>query len=132
MVSMHARRRRGRRAGLTLVELLIALTMLFVGLLGLMATPLAASRGNEDARRMGEALSLSQDRLEALRRTAIGLLVPSTESGLAAGGGLGGPFTRVTTVAVDAAGATHLSVRVSWTSNAGRAHAVTLGTERAP
>jgi prepilin-type N-terminal cleavage/methylation domain-containing protein len=57
-----------RRAGFTLLEALIAMSILGVGLLALAAMQLFAMRGGESGRRTTEASAIAQDRMERLER----------------------------------------------------------------
>ena len=59
--------RRRKDRGFTLVELLIALAISMVGLLGLMALQMIAIRANGASRNFAEAVSLAQEKLEMLQ-----------------------------------------------------------------
>jgi prepilin-type N-terminal cleavage/methylation domain-containing protein len=124
--------RRPAAAGFTLIEVLIALALQLIALYGLMSLPLAAVRGGDHARRVGEAVGLAQDRLEALRHTPIPQLANGSETAIDSSGAAGGPFTRTTTITVDGAGRASIQVQVQWTGMDGRAHAVTVRSVRAP
>lgn len=67
---------RGRRSrsaqGLTLIEVMIALTILGVGLLSLAAMQLEALRGGRSGHVDTYATTIAQNKLEELRRTAWG------------------------------------------------------------
>ncbi len=66
---MRASRRTQRRsAGFSLLEALIALSILGVGLLALAAMQLHAMRGGESGRRTSEAAAIAQARMEQLQR----------------------------------------------------------------
>ena len=61
-------RRIRRDSGFTLLEALIAMSILGVGLLALAAMQLFAMRGGESGRRTSEAAALAQTRMEQLQR----------------------------------------------------------------
>jgi type IV pilus assembly protein PilV len=124
--------------GFTLVELLITLTIMFVGLLGLVALQVSAMRAGSLSRGMTEATGLAQDKLEALQRTPyanLSALAPSspvTETQLGPlGTTVSGPYTRRTSVTLAGAVLT-MNVAVSWSDNDGRPHAVRLYSVRTP
>lgn len=63
------------RAGFTLIEVLIALVVLSVALVGLIPMLIHTIRGNTFGRTATEAATYSQDKLEELRRTPFQELV---------------------------------------------------------
>lgn len=63
---MTLKRRRRRTRGFTLVEILIALGLSVVGLLGMLALQTVAMRGNASSRNFTEATGIAQTQLEAL------------------------------------------------------------------
>lgn len=65
------------RCGLTLLEVLVALTILSVGLLGIALLQITAVRGNASAHVSVLAARFAQDRLEELRREAFPGIVSS-------------------------------------------------------
>ena len=91
-------------------------------------------RATVQSRRMTEALSLAQDRVERLRRLPLASVVSATESTLTAQGASDattGIYTRTTTVTT--AGTSYIvSVSVSWPDMQARTHSVTVRTVRAP
>ena len=60
-------RRKAQEAGFTLIEVLISLTILAIGLLGLALFQVTAIKGNAIASKSSIALQLSQDKLEWFR-----------------------------------------------------------------
>lgn len=58
-------------AGFTLVEVLIALTVTVVGLMGLLAMHTTTLKGNRDAGRAAEATAIAQQSIEAVRALTI-------------------------------------------------------------
>lgn len=63
-------RRRGRRtvAGMTLLEVMIALAILAAGLLAMLAMQISAMRGGRAGRDVTEAARIAQDQMELLHR----------------------------------------------------------------
>ena len=59
-------RDRDNEAGFTLLEVMIAITILTVGLLAVAGMQTAAIRGNDNAYRVTESTTWAQDRLELL------------------------------------------------------------------
>jgi prepilin-type N-terminal cleavage/methylation domain-containing protein len=126
--------------GMTLVELLVALVVATIGLLGTLALLGTLFAGSTFSRSLTEATTLAQAKAE---ETVVAPLNPPdgtqpVESGL---DGLGravlppGPYTRTTTwsTVIDAAGARrHVEVVVSWIDGRSIAHQVTAQVERIP
>ena len=129
---MASRAAKGR--GFTLVELLVAMSLMFIGLMGLLSLQIVATRAAVQARRITEALSLAQDRVERLRRLPISSVTSATEAKLTEKGTTdptGGLYTRVTTV-TPAGTSFVISVAVSWPDLQNRPHTITIRTVRAP
>lgn len=68
---------RKRRAGYTLIEVMMAMGVLTAGAVGIMAMTQASTRGNLEAREMTTATQLTQRWVERLRRDALGWTIPS-------------------------------------------------------
>jgi prepilin-type N-terminal cleavage/methylation domain-containing protein len=126
-------RRRRNRGGFTLVEILIALALATLGLLGLMALQIITLRGNTASRQFIEAVSLAQEQLEASQvvqyanlPTVAGVNVPLTATGSL------NSYLRTTTVAAGAS-TTNITVLVTWVDpDNGRTHSITMITTRSP
>ncbi|THB81797.1 MAG: prepilin-type N-terminal cleavage/methylation domain-containing protein [Desulfobacteraceae bacterium] len=69
--------KRNRSKGFTLLELLIALAIFAIGILGMVKMQIAATKGNSSARTVTEATTVGQDLLERL------ILLPYTHADLA-------------------------------------------------
>ena len=135
---MRARRRQG---GFTIIELLIALTILCIGLLGLIKLVVVALQASSFSRHHTEASVLAEDRLEQLRSRTI-LAGITTETVDARGvSDTDGLFTRTSTVTSTAVSDTRgnalgtfyrIDVSVAWkeTSDQTPDHSVTLSTDR--
>jgi prepilin-type N-terminal cleavage/methylation domain-containing protein len=124
-----------KEKGFTLVELLIALAISMVGLLGLLALQMIAIRANANSRNFSEAVGLAQEKLESLQVLPFANLVGGTtaETSLAASPGsaltIYSRNTIITTaVPLNGTTVTKLEVDVSWadTSVGGKTHTVTL------
>lgn len=130
---MVTRRRRPAR-GLTLIEVMVALLVTTVALLGALATVGITVRGANFSRNATEASVLAQSKLEELvslpAGTSGGALPPSTiESGSTAidangNSGTGGIYSRTTTWTQTAMQRT-VAVTVSWTDALNTTHQVT-------
>jgi len=101
--------------GFSLLEMLIAMTILAIGLLGMATLLIAAIRGNAFGIRNTEATALIEDKIEEFKNTPYEDISPGTET--ESDLGLGGIFTRKTTVEDNTPGADMktITVEVSWT-----------------
>lgn len=98
-------------SGFTLVEVLIAVTILAFGMLGMAGLQVTSIRGNATAIHKTEASALASDKLESYQNTPYANIPEGTvtETGL-------GIYTRTTTVVKDAPvnDAKTVRVNVSW------------------
>ena len=139
-------RRQGEK-GFTLIELMVALTVLVIGLLGLMGIVMVSLRASSFSRHGTEATVLAEDKLEELRTVSDPGAYAGTESHLDPRGnaGSGGIFTRRTTVNTvtddaDVGPMVKIVVAVSWDEReqgnedpaANFTRTITLTTERMP
>jgi len=142
MVRPRPRRRAAGQRGFTLVELLIAVALSTVGLLGLLALQMIAINGNMMSRDFGEAIGIAQERLEvaartpyaslpALAETATASIDPTTDAPTTTSSPQA-IYTRTTTVTANADATTDVQVVVTWNDARNRSHAVTLVTKRSP
>jgi type IV pilus assembly protein PilV len=113
--------------GFTLVEMMVAILLLSVGLMGLAALSTTVTRGNIQSSTLTAASALAQERIERFRTESYG----SIASGGDTRGVDGVTYTRNWTVTNDdpEAGLKAIAVTVRWSTN-GRAHATTLTTIR--
>lgn len=74
-----------RQDGFSLVEVLVALAILAVGLLGLALFQVTAIKGNAVAAKWTEATELAQDRIERFRHVAWDNIVSSNAAGFTTG-----------------------------------------------
>jgi prepilin-type N-terminal cleavage/methylation domain-containing protein len=133
--------RRRRTRGFTLIEVMMALGVSLVGLLGALALTLSMITGGVFARNMTEASTLAQAKLEAINSQVVTLTspvssaTPVTETTLDAYGNTvpTGIYTRKTTWGVTSDGLRRsISVEVDWNDSAGLPHKVYATEERIP
>ena len=74
------RRPSGKRAGFTLVELLVAMMVFAVGMLGLAATAASVTRMMGGAKRQTIAATVAQSRLEKLRSSPCASITSGSET----------------------------------------------------
>lgn len=119
----------GRRAehGFTLIEVMIAVLLTAIAVVGVVGLHTAESRSGRYARHVTEATELASGKMEALRATLGTSLASGSETGLDALGAAGGIYTRSWTVA--GAGPYTYNVTVGWSED-GTAKTVVLYSER--
>ncbi len=116
--------------GFTLIEVMVALALLSVVMLGLVALQVVVINANAGARQMSAASALAQDRMEQL--TGVATPVAGVEPNLNERGQpatTGVLFTRTTSVSTGPLGERVFQVRVDWSED-GRAHSVTFAGQR--
>jgi type IV pilus assembly protein PilV len=134
---------RRSEAGFTIIELMISLTVLLIGISGVLALQLTSLRSTTYSRRAQEASVLGEDTLERLRLSPAASLTSGTDvvNAQGIGGGTDAFYTRTWTVTQFAA--THgtstvdmlrIDVAVSWrergSSLSGDVRSIQLQTER--
>lgn len=101
--------------GFTLIEVLVALAIMSIGLIGILALQRGAASASGYSRRATEAAILAEDKLEELRTAP---LVVVTDEDVVDAAGMpseDGPFTRAWTIAAPASNDTSiLTVSVTW------------------
>jgi len=123
------------KKGFTLLEILVALTILSVGLLGLASLQIVAVRSNSFSLQLSTATILAQQKLEEFKQTpyaniASGSDTISSQTGTGAVATLGITFNRQWTVSdnTPVADSKQVDVTVSWTGIDGKSHSVTLSS----
>ena len=124
--------RRSNDRGFTMVELLIALALSMIGLLGLMALQMTAIKGNANSRNFAEATALAQEKLEKLQVLPYASVAASTETGLGANpASTLTPYTRTVTIDSDNGTTKVLHIDVSWKDDYNaKTHTVTVRLAR--
>ncbi|MDB4959003.1 MAG: hypothetical protein JWO36_6572 [Myxococcales bacterium] len=121
--------RRAPEQGFTMIEVMVALLLTAIALIGLLALYAAETRASAFTRRTTEASVLAEDKMEKLRTSASPVAGTETglgDQGIAVAGGL---YNRTWTAAL--VGAYYdLSVTVGWTDDEGNARAVVLRSRR--
>ena len=117
--------------GFTLIEVLIAIVLLGVGLLGMASLAGSLINYNRFAHSVTIGTTLAQDKIEELRNTRYDGIVEGTvvESSIDATGNAGGTYNRKTEIDADAAfsNTKTVEVTVSWAWK-GTTHNVVLKT----
>jgi prepilin-type N-terminal cleavage/methylation domain-containing protein len=136
------RAREKQERGFTMIELMVALTILLIGLMMLLATVVTSVRASSFSRHATEAALLAEDRLEQLRTQAVaaGTIVESNLDEQGFTDTDRGVYTRTSVVTakalVDGAGNAlgnfwEISVTVSWMEQGeSTPRTLTLNTER--
>ena len=116
--------------GFTMLELLIALTVLLVGLTGIIGMQVSSMRATGYSRHATEASVLCEDKLEALRTVPVATIFPDSEQidaqGIPDPNGL---FARAWTIATVADLST-ITVSVTWNERGNEPHTITMRTQR--
>jgi Tfp pilus assembly protein PilV len=132
-VTMPALRRPADRAiggGFTILEIMIALTILLIGIAGLLTMQMSALRANSFSRHATEATVLAQDKMEALRTEGVATLAAGSDQVDARGvPSTKGLFFRSWTPTVGIDG-TSLVVRVTWAEKGTETSTITVRTVR--
>lgn len=118
----------GGQKGFTLLELMVAMIVLAIGLLGLAPMFVMSMRGNQFSREVSETAYLAQDRIEQLKNQAIISPIPYYETATSGG------YTRTVNVSdqtIDGTippGVYRINVTLNWTDKRGRSHSASYVT----
>jgi type IV pilus assembly protein PilV len=112
---MRARPATARERGFTLVEVMVALLLTAVAVMGLLGVYLAATRASSNTRHSSEAAVLAQDKLEQLR-TQIAAAASGSEANINERGVATGLFTRRWSVTL-ATGYADVVVTITWSED---------------
>jgi type IV pilus modification protein PilV len=118
--------RRWRR-GFTLIEMMVAILLIGVGLMGVAALSTTVTRANQQSAAITAASSLAQERIERFRTEDYAAIASGSDTRTLDGI----TYSRSWTVTANdpAAGLKTIAVTVSWTTR-GRTHQTTLSTIR--
>jgi len=122
-------KRASSQAGFNLVELMIALTVLLVGVSGILTLQIVSLRATSYSRHATEAAVLAEDKMETLRTVPIDTLIDGSETVDGQGYIAAGPFTRAWTIVWNGS-LGDLTVSVSWDEGGDEPHAITYRTQR--
>lgn len=124
------RRARSEQGGFTLIELMIALTVMLIGVSGILSIQLVSARASSYSRHATEAAILAEDGMELLRTVPVETLVSGSQTVNATGAvDATGMYTRSWTISwVDTIGT--LIVTVSWLEQGADQYQITYRTQR--
>jgi prepilin-type N-terminal cleavage/methylation domain-containing protein len=126
------RRGQAKQDGFSLIELMIALTVLIIGVTGIMTLQTSSMQASAYSRHATEASVLAEDWMETLRTIPIAGLANGNEKVNAQGfPDAAGLFTRTWTVVNDGTNL-QLTITASWLERGNEAHAITYRTTRTP
>jgi type IV pilus assembly protein PilV len=119
------------KKGFTILEVLIAITLLAIGMMALATLQSSGIRGNDLGNRTTQALALAQDKLEELiNADAIGQAIGAgTDNNIDETGSAGGIFSRSWLVQTDvpAPNEDTIVITVSWNDVIGQHNVTTSG-----
>lgn len=126
--------RRRREAGFTLVEIMVAMVLAAIAIIGLLALYMSQTRASGFSRHSGEAAVLAQDMIEKERTIPsasllIGQPAFAAEVGINERGLAGGVFKRTTNVTMVGTTAAKIQVVVQWTED-NQTHSLTVNSMR--
>lgn len=124
---MHVRAGNHQQAGFTLIEVMIAILLTVIAVIGIMAMFMTQSRAGSYTRHTTEATTLAADKLEQLRTTASP--TGASQTGIDALGVAGGVFERAWTVTPVGTSYSDITVRVGWDEDEAAGAACTLHTQ---
>lgn len=112
---------RTSQSGLSLIEVLVAFTILTIAGIGLFSVSTMSTTGNNENANQVAAAALATAKLEDLRNTSFNALASGSDGPLTAGGGSGGIYSRSwtlasTTISGVSTSAKTGAVTVSWTN----------------
>lgn len=113
--------------GFTLVEMMVAIILIGIGLMGLAALSTTVTRAGVQSSSLTTGSALAQERIERFRLEPYASIAAGSDVRMADGV----PYTRAWTVATNdpAVGLKTVTVTVSWTTR-GQTHRTTLSTIR--
>lgn len=114
--------------GFTLIEVIIALSILSIGLLALLGLQVAVVRGNAGSRHLTSAVMLAEAKNEELKENGFGNNSNGTEANIDETGQAGGIFTRSWTITPNYAGSANMeqtTVTTTWSDQV-RSHSISI------
>jgi type IV pilus assembly protein PilV len=116
--------------GFTLLEVIIALSILSIGLLSLLGLQVAVVRGNTGSRNLTSAVMLTEAKNEELKENGFGNNTNGTETNIDETGQAGGIFTRSWTITSNYQGSANMeqtTVTTIWSDQV-RSHSISIDT----
>ena len=115
---------RHKQQGFTLIEIMIAIILVLIGIIGLSMLTTTTTQDNDFSKSMTSATTMARDKIEELKGTDY--------ANLTAGSDTNGIYTRAWTVSTAASPSSYktISVSVTWRWQ-GQTHEVALNTIRA-
>ena len=111
-----------------MVEILVAMVLAAIAIIGIMALYMAQTKAAGYSRHATEATVLAQDKIEQLRAQGNAAAISTTETAINERGLASGIFTRTTSEVVSATYAS-ITVTVTW-NDEGLGHTLTLRAKR--
>lgn len=118
-------------SGMGVIEMMVALALMTIAILGLSGLAISAMRGNVSSRLVDEATRLAQQKIEQVKANGYAAATVGTvvETNLNAAGNTGGGFTRTTVIAPGPLSTTRtVAVTLAW-SDFTTARSTTFVTE---
>ena len=116
--------------GFTLLEVIIALSILSIGLLALLGLQVAVVRGNAGSRNLTSAVMLAEAKNEELKENGFGKNTTGTETNIDGTGQAGGIFTRSWIIIPNYQGSSNMeqtTVTTTWSDQV-RSHSISIDT----
>jgi prepilin-type N-terminal cleavage/methylation domain-containing protein len=130
MAAPQASQTRRRERGFTVIEILVALTVLALGIAGIMSIQMTALRATAYNRHAAEASVLAEDRMELLRAQPAETLADGEDQVDALGIPGSDGFYRRRWTAVSNLGLVTIEVSVAWYERGSEEHSFTMVTQR--
>jgi type IV pilus assembly protein PilV len=128
MAAHQVTRQRDGEAGFTMIEVMVAVLLTAIAVIGIVGLHTAESRSGRLARHNTEASVLASDKMEVLRSMVNTSLAAGSETGLTVLGQSGGNYNRSWTVSGTTAPISY-TVTVSWSED-GTAQSITMRSTR--
>lgn len=122
--------RRDPQGGFTMVELMVAMAVMLIGLIGTVQLSSSGVHATSFARSAGEAVTLAQDKMEALRTVAAPLAAGSEVIDALGVARTDGAYTRAWGATALPDGTLQIAVTVAWDDGDGEVHQIALRTVR--
>ncbi len=122
-------RRRAPEAGFTMIEVMIAMVLTAVAIMGIIALYITQTKASNFSRHSTEAAMLAQDKVERIRTGSGSAGMLTTDTAVNERGSASGIFTRTTTMSSATGNYWDMKVTVTW-SDDGQLHTITQYARR--